>query len=142
MNMTEHPLYWTYHQMKARCTSPSHPRWTSYGGRGIRVCERWLIDFWTFVADMGERPEGMVLDRIDNDGNYEPGNCRWATYSESNANKRPGRNFDPDQCPHGHSREEHGFRDHRGALRCRECIKGYPSTVNRPTTRAGRKGSF
>ena len=85
---TSHSLYHTYNEMIARCTRPSHPRWTSYGGRGIEVCHRWRASFWNFVEDMGERPDGLVLDRIDNDAGYSPDNCRWTTYSESNRNRR------------------------------------------------------
>ena len=73
--------------MKTRCNNPKHRRYSDYGGRGIKVCERWM-DFNNFLADMGERPEGLTLDRIDPNGNYEPGNCRWATDSVQQTNKR------------------------------------------------------
>lgn len=74
--------------MVQRCTNPNCRRFADWGGRGITVCERWE-SFENFLADMGERPEGMTLDRRDNDGDYEPGNCRWATPKEQRANQRP-----------------------------------------------------
>jgi hypothetical protein len=76
---------WT--AMIQRCTNPKNTSYVNYGGRGVKVCERWRV-FENFFADMGERPEGKTLDRINVNGNYEPENCRWATLSEQQRNKR------------------------------------------------------
>lgn len=82
------PEYSAWHSMKGRCLNPNHHDFHNYGGRGITVCERWL-KFENFYADMGKRPEGKSLDRFpNNDGNYEPGNCRWATPKEQSNNRR------------------------------------------------------
>lgn len=83
-----HPLYSTWYGMKQRCNNPKDPKYKYWGARGISVCERWMNSFKAFVEDMGERPEGTTIDRINNDGNYEPCNCRWASYVEQNRNQR------------------------------------------------------
>jgi hypothetical protein len=74
--------------MRARCYDPGHKAYRHYGGRGITVCERWLNSFESFLADMGLKPDDLSIERINNDGNYEPGNCKWATLSEQNSNRR------------------------------------------------------
>jgi hypothetical protein len=74
--------------MKNRCTNKNHVSYSKYGGKGITVCDRWLYSFKDFLADMGERPEGLTLDRINSNGNYEPSNCRWATDAEQISNRR------------------------------------------------------
>ena len=86
--LTHSPTYETWHAMIQRCTNPRASNWGYYGGRGITVCDRWLHSFENFLADMGMRPADLSLDRIDNDGNYEPGNCRWATAVEQSQNRR------------------------------------------------------
>jgi hypothetical protein len=83
-----HPLYKTWEGMNRRCTSLNDTAYQRYGDRGIRVCDRWR-DFAAFIADMGEKPSRThSLDRINNDGNYEPGNVRWATPKEQAQNRR------------------------------------------------------
>jgi hypothetical protein len=87
--LTNTPTWRCWQSIITRCTNPTSKSFPDYGGRGITICERWRDSFEAFHADMGEKPPGLSIDRHpDMNGNYEPGNCRWATTQEQNQNKR------------------------------------------------------
>lgn len=92
VNRNKSTEYSAWSDMKQRCNNPNNDNYNHYGGRGIKVCKRWNDSFSNFLEDMGERPEGMTLERKNNDGNYEPSNVKWATWHQQNSNRRTNSN--------------------------------------------------
>jgi hypothetical protein len=86
--MSRTRTFYVWGGMRQRCSNPSDRSYCDYGGRGIRVCDRWADSFENFLADMGEAPKGMQIDRINNDGPYAPDNCRWTTPKRNSRNRR------------------------------------------------------
>lgn len=123
--MRHTPEYNTWRGMRDRCKNPSHIAYKNYGARGITVDPAW-DRFEQFYADMGPRPEGMSLDRIDNDGPYSATNCRWATSVEQANNRRPRRLRSA--CGRGHEYTEENTYWGTGGRRCRACDARREST--------------
>jgi hypothetical protein len=114
--LSQTPEYQVWRNMLARCENPNNKSYADYGGRGIKVCERWH-DVTAFYADMGPRPSAdHMIDRINNDGDYEPGNCRWELRPQQMVNRRSRTH-----CKRGHEFTDENTRWYRGERYCRAC---------------------
>ncbi len=119
---SDKPEYQSWLGMKARCSNPKHFAYDYYGGRGIDVCDRWKNSFENFLADLGPRPtKDHTLERNDVDGNYDPGNCRWATRLEQNKNRRPRKQ--KTHCKRGHPLSDDNVVVDAGGRKCLTCRK-------------------
>lgn len=122
--MTKSAEFKIWSGMLARCTNANDAGYPNYGGRGITVCERWLESFENFYADMGLRPAGRSIDRVDNDKGYSPENCRWATPTEQALNRRKRRMTPISRCKRGHKfTPENTYRRPDGFRACRACLR-------------------
>ncbi len=117
MRNKDHPLYCRWKEMRKRCYKPYHKNYSSYGGKGITICEEWN-DFWQFVADMGPHPSKKhTVDRIDNSKGYSKSNCRWATQKQQTDNRRIAH-----ECYKGHPwTKESTIWTHNGVNDTRRC---------------------
>lgn len=124
--------YNSWRGMRERCTNPNHIAYPYYGGRGITVCNRWLFSFDNFLNDMGPKPKKTSLDRIDSEGNYEPGNCRWATSTTQGRNTRRNQITD-EQAAIIKKALSLGMIEHDIAILC-NCGRGVISAIHRGKT--------
>ena len=121
-NGSKRPEYQSWLGMRARCLNPKHFAYEYYGGRGIRICNRWLLSFADFLSDMGERPTlKHTLERLNNDGNYEPSNCVWATRAVQAKNKRPRKL--KTHCKRGHPLSGDNVVTDASGRKCLACRK-------------------
>lgn len=134
------PEYVAWVSMKTRCHNPRSLNYRGYGSRGIKVCVRWLHSFANFLADMGPRPSKLhSLDRIDNDGNYNPGNCRWATHVEQQQNTRNNRRLTYNGETLCLSEWARRLGIGRTSLRCR--LRHYPADIALSVGKLSRGGA-
>lgn len=124
------PEYAVWLSMRSRCFNPKCNRYKYYGGRGIKVCDRWRASFDNFISDMGRRPKGRSIDRIDVNGDYEPSNCRWATQTQQIVNRRDMKN----STGHKGIRKKHNCYQARITVDYKEIYLGNYKTIDEAIT--------